>query len=278
MSADASPQGREVGPLPSREPPDEVDEALLALFQAYDLDESGILTREEFLKIEMRLCYGAGKVFHEDSQTAKLTLADRERRGVLSFDDFRERQLQCYHELALTRSEIIARINQHRERALAERVRMGPRYHAEVRQTLKQMFTLLDISGTGALTPEEWITAQKVVAAEMGDEVGRAWIGEATFIAADKNGDRVLDEGEFLEATFSVLEGAKQRIGAVLASLERITASLARELREHREETVPLQIMVQTRERPEFRAPSLAWQDEPTEEDTERNACEWKEA
>ena len=45
---------------------DEIEVALAALFRAYDLDESGELSREEFLAIEMRLHYEDGQVYRGD--------------------------------------------------------------------------------------------------------------------------------------------------------------------------------------------------------------------
>ena len=56
---------------------DEIELALGALFRAYDLDESGELSREEFLAIEMRLHYEDGQVYRGDSGNAKMTMTDR---------------------------------------------------------------------------------------------------------------------------------------------------------------------------------------------------------
>eukprot|EP00438_Fugacium_kawagutii_P034640 Skav229471 [mRNA] locus=scaffold6310:38618:44176:- [translate_table: standard] len=109
---------------------DEIESTLTQLFKAYDLDESGFLSREEFLAIEMRLHY-------EDGQ------------------------------------------------ALLERAKMGPRYHAGIRQALRNIFALFD----------EWISAQKTVAAEVSDDLDEGWIDEAAFQAADTNGDGVQSPG-----------------------------------------------------------------------------------
>jgi Ca2+-binding EF-hand superfamily protein len=50
---------------------EEIEAALKDLFDAFDVDESGELDREEFLKIQMRLALEKGEVIREAPLTAK---------------------------------------------------------------------------------------------------------------------------------------------------------------------------------------------------------------
>jgi len=256
----------------------EVDDALLQLFKAYDLDESGLLSREEFLKIEMRLAFEAGKTFHEEHEMAKLTLADKDHSGTLDFQEFRERELEGFSEMGLTKATILDRVREHTKRTLTERARMGPRYHAGVRQMLKRIFQLYDVNGDATLSAEEWIAAQKLVALEISDEIDEAWIDEGAFSAADTNGDGVVSREEFLEASFTMFESVKRRTEDLLATLDRVVGTLEAKRKEKVRETQRLTVLVQTSEKPEFNPPHTAWQDEPTVEDREKNANMWTEA
>jgi len=254
---------------------DEVETALEALFKAYDIDESGELSRDEFLKIETRLCFGKGEVFKEDARTAKMTLADRDRSGSLDYEEFRDRQLRLFYEMDMSKADILQHVNDHIKMALAERVKMGPRYHAGIRSVLKQIFNLYDTSGDGSLSPEEWISAQKVVALEVSDDIDESWIDEAAFSAADTNGDGVLDMSEFLEASFSMFEGVKRRTDAILATLQRVVAVLEQQQSSGKKETGQVFVHVQASAKPEFQSPRNAWQDEPTDADRDANSTAW---
>eukprot|EP00913_Durusdinium_trenchii_P001376 g1273.t1 len=163
---------------------DEIESALTQLFKAYDLDESGFLSREEFLAIEMRLHYEDGQVY----------------RGESGF-----RTLTAYQEMGMSRQEVLDHMTEQTQKALLERAKMGPRYHAGIRQALRNIFALFDVNGDGwiltSALPQEWISAQKTVASEVSDDLDEGWIDEAAFQAADTNGDGVLDINEFLEDT-----------------------------------------------------------------------------
>ncbi|CAE8648646.1 unnamed protein product, partial [Polarella glacialis] len=221
---------------------DEIEIAMEALFRAYDLDESGELSRHEFLCIEMRLNYEQGEVFRGDSGTAKMTLADRNSSGSLDYNEFRERFMTNFQEQGLSREEVVAYLVEQNKMALLERAKMGPRYHAGIRQALKSIFSLFDVSGDSNLSPEEWMAAQKTVAAEVSDDLDEGWIDEAAFSAADENGDGVLDLGEFLEASFAMFEGVKKRTDQILATLQRIVKALEAQRLSGRKETPPVTI------------------------------------
>lgn len=255
---------------------DDVEKGLRALFAAYDLDESGELSRAEFYKIEMRLAYEVGEVYKADSGAARLTLTDNDGSGTLDFEEFRVRFLTTYTEMGLTRADIVEQTQKQVKLALLERAKMGPRYHAGIRQVLRQIFHLFDTSGDGNLSPEEWIAAQKAVAVEVTDDFDEGWIDEAAFTVADSNGDGVLDLSEFLEASFSMFEGVKKRTDAILATLQRIVKVLEGQTKQGRKETPPVQIFVQVDEKPEFQPPHAAWQDEGTEDDPTKNMKMWK--
>merc|ERR1712232_1269078 len=124
----------------------ELDAAIFSLFKAYDIDESGELSRDEFLKIQMRLCFDTGEVFKKD-KTAVLTLADKDRSGNLDFEEFRETTLRLYSEMQYSKAESIKKIHENVKAVLTERVKMGPRFHAGIRQALKRIFSLYDTSG-----------------------------------------------------------------------------------------------------------------------------------
>eukprot|EP00927_Polykrikos_kofoidii_P073503 TRINITY_DN69533_c0_g1_i1.p1 TRINITY_DN69533_c0_g1~~TRINITY_DN69533_c0_g1_i1.p1 ORF type:complete len:568 (+),score=122.27 TRINITY_DN69533_c0_g1_i1:74-1705(+) len=255
---------------------DGLDTSLRQLFNAYDLDESGELSREEFLKIEIRLSIEAGEVFHEEAAAAKLSLADRDRSGTLDFEEFRERWLRWGSEQNMLRDEIVADIHDRTKRCLTERVKMGPRFHPGIRQALKRIFALYDRSGDNALSPEEWIAAQKVVALEISDDIDESWIDEAAFAAADENDDGVLQPTEFLEASFAMFEGVKKRSDEILATLQRVVLTLERQQKQALVETLSLIIFVQSVDNPPFQPPHASWQDEPTEEEQDKNASAWK--
>lgn len=254
---------------------DEVEAALEALFKAYDLDESGELTRDEFVKIEMRLAFETGEIYKADSGAAKMTLADTNSSGTLDFEEFRVRALTTYTEMGMDRKEIIEHVNRQVKLALTERARMGPRYHDGIRQVLKQIFRLFDTSGDDVLSPEEWIAAQKIVAVEVSDVLDDGWVDEAAFAAADKNADGLLDMHEFLEASFSMFEGVKKH-DQILGTLQRVVKVLEQQWQGGRKETPPVVIYVQAHEKPEFNPPHTSWQDEGTEDDPDRNMSAWK--
>eukprot|EP00929_Paragymnodinium_shiwhaense_P056428 TRINITY_DN28234_c0_g2_i1.p1 TRINITY_DN28234_c0_g2~~TRINITY_DN28234_c0_g2_i1.p1 ORF type:complete len:554 (+),score=149.31 TRINITY_DN28234_c0_g2_i1:185-1846(+) len=258
-------------------PGDDIEALMKELFKAYDLDESGSLTRSEFMKVEMRLAFEAGEVFHEEAESAKMSIADKDKSGTLDFEEFRERQLRSFSEAGMHKSEIIHFLKEQTRRTLSERVKMGPRYHAGIRQALKRIFHLYDVSGDGALSPEEWIAAQKVVALEISDEIDEDWISEGAFQAADENGDGVLQMDEFLEASFCMFEGVKRRSDELLVTLQRVVAVLEQRGKGKVQETNPLAIFVQSGDQIPFQPPHSAWQDEPTQEDETRNAQAWKE-
>lgn len=62
---------------------DELDVALRHLFEAYDIDESGELSRDEFVKIEMRVSYETGEMYNMGSG-ARMTMADKDQRRPAS--------------------------------------------------------------------------------------------------------------------------------------------------------------------------------------------------
>lgn len=231
------------------------------LFKAYDLDESGELSRSEFLGIEMRLCFEHGGVFKAESTTARMTMADRDSSGSLDYEEFRTRFLTNYQELGMSRKEIVAHVTQEAQLTLQERAKMGPRFHAGIRQALRQIFSLFDVSGDGLLSPEEWIAAQKAVAVEVTDDLDEGWIEEAAFTAADVNGDGQLDLNEFMEASFNMFEGIKKRTEQILGTLQRIITVLEQQRLSGRKETLPVMILVQSTQ-PDFQPPHSSWQED----------------
>lgn len=250
-----------------------LEEACRMLFDAYDIDESGEVSRDEFFKVEMRVCFEKGEVFDEQAESAKLTLSDTDRSGTMSYDEFRDRQLRTLTEQGVKPEDIVERFKIHTELALNERKKMGPRFHAGIRQCLKRLFQLYDVSGDGALSPEEWISAQKVVALELSDDLDERWIDEGAFQAADSNGDGVVQLDEYLEANFSMFEGVKMRTEAILTILQKTVKAL--EARKNVKDTDPIVILVQSSAKPEFQPPHDAWQDEPTEEQQDKNEKAW---
>lgn len=254
---------------------DELENAIEQLFKAYDLDECGELSRNVFLSIEMRLSFESGEIFNGDAGAAQFTLADKDCSGTLSFDEFRTRFLTTFEEQGFSRQEIIKHVNEQARMTLAERAKMGPRFHASIRQVLRQIFNLFDYSGDGLLTPEEWIAAQKTVAAEVRDDFDDGWVNEAAFATADLNGDGVLDLKEFLESSFKMFESVKRSADKILATLQRVARALEKERMGNQAWTAPVAIYVQNAELPEFQPPSRAWQDDPTAEQQEKNPDAW---
>lgn len=255
---------------------DDVELACEALFRAYDVDESGSISREEYVAIEMRMAYEEGQVFMSDSAASRMTLTDRDQSGYLDYQEFRERVMTSYSEAGLSKEECLEQMKDQTKKALLERAKMGPRYHAGIRQVLRNIFSLFDVSGDGMLSPEEWISAQKTVAMEVGDDdLDEGWVDEQAFQAADTDGNGVLDLDEFLEASFSMFEGVKKRTENILATLVRIEKVLMQQRTGGRKETLPLTVYLQTAEKPEFQPPSMAWQDEPDAEDGTKNADAW---
>eukprot|EP00928_Gymnodinium_smaydae_P081312 TRINITY_DN64860_c0_g1_i1.p1 TRINITY_DN64860_c0_g1~~TRINITY_DN64860_c0_g1_i1.p1 ORF type:complete len:563 (+),score=86.29 TRINITY_DN64860_c0_g1_i1:46-1734(+) len=255
---------------------DEVDNALKSLFAAYDLDDSGELTRCEYLRIETRIQFSSSDHFSENTVMANISKADRDCSGTIDFEEFRDRQMQNFCERDMTREEIVKFLAEHTKKCHLERVRMGVRYNAEVRHLLKQIFTLFDVSGDGQLSPDEWISAQKCIAIEVCDVMDEEWLDQADFGNADADGDGQLSEDEFLEQAFSMFEGVKKNGDEIVKTLQRITMALRNKLESPAEHTQTLDVMVQTAEAPSFQPPRSAWQDEPTADDDTRNAGAWK--
>lgn len=256
---------------------EELELGVEALFKAYDIDESGELSRNEFMKIEMRLCFGEGTVFKEEKESAKMTLADNDRSGQLNLQEFRERYLRQFSEMGLPPEEIIHRLAELTKRTLAERQEMGPRFHAGIRQTLKRIFNLYDTSGDGLLSPEEWISAQQSVAREISDELDESWIDEAAFSAADTNGDGMLSMAEFLDSSFTMLESVKERSNSLVSTLQSVVSALERRRMDGHQATMPLTVYIQNCRTPEFQPPHAAWQDESTVDHPDKHANAWRD-
>eukprot|EP00930_Biecheleria_cincta_P047356 TRINITY_DN3280_c0_g1_i1.p1 TRINITY_DN3280_c0_g1~~TRINITY_DN3280_c0_g1_i1.p1 ORF type:complete len:525 (+),score=81.38 TRINITY_DN3280_c0_g1_i1:38-1612(+) len=144
-----------------------------------------------------------------------------------------------------------------------------------IRESLRNIYGLFDTSGDSFLSPEEWISAQKIVASEVSDDYEEGWIDEASFAMADADGNGMLDMSEFLESSFPMFEGVKKRTDSILATLQRIEKVLHQQRMAGRKETSPVIVYMQAGEKPDFQPPSKAWQDEPTEEDLSRNAEKW---
>jgi len=252
----------EAAALEKQRQEDEIIAACRALFDAYDVDESGELDRQEFVQIEMRLAFSKGNEVREAPLTAKYTLADRDNSGCISFEEFREQQMRNFLEEQLSRQEILTLLSDETRACILERQRMGPRYHAGIRAELRRIFQLYDTSGDAALSPEEWIAAQKIVAQELSDDLDDAWIDEAAFKTADTNGDGVLSEAEYLEASFSMFEVTRLNMAQLMTMLKNITTALESKL--GNTTTQALTIYMQDKAPPDFLPPSRAWQDEPT--------------
>merc|ERR1711862_448245 len=94
------------------------------------------------------------------------------------------------------------------------------------------------------------------------DDLDEAWIDEAAFKSADNNGDGVLDEAEFLEASFSMFEGVKRSANTLLKVLERVVKVLEGRQNSGRTETELVKIFVQATPHPEFQTPAEAIKDE----------------
>jgi len=82
---------------------------------------------------------------------------------------------------------------------------------------------------------------------------------------------------EFLEASFAMFEGVKQRSDSLLNTLERIVAALEKKRSKQHSETEPVVIYLQTDDKPEFQPPSNAWQDEANVDDPEKHNDAWKD-
>jgi Ca2+-binding EF-hand superfamily protein len=242
-----------------------VDLAFRAIFDAYDIDESGELDRNEFLQIEMRLAFDRGELVKEAPLFAKLTLSDVDHSGQISFEEFRSSQMREFSAAMTTKEDIIKKLEHETRVCLLERQKMGPRYHTGIRAELRRIFQLYDTSGDASLSPQEWIAAQKIVAMELSDDLDDGWINEAAFKAADTNGDGVLSESEYLEASFSMFEVCKMNMAQLMKMLGNIVSSLETKL--GKDSTHTLSIMMPAKEKPDFQPPSIAWQNEKTDED-----------
>jgi Ca2+-binding EF-hand superfamily protein len=253
----------------------EIEAACRALFDAYDVDESGELDREEYLKIEMRLMFEKGELVREAPLFAKYTLTDKDNSGQIDFEEFRDAQLRTFSELMMTTSEILTKLNDETRACILERQRMGPRFHTGIRERLRRIFQLYDTSGDACLSAEEWIAAQKIVALELSDDFDDSWINEAAFTAADLNKDGVLSEAEYLEACFKMFEVTAMNMTELMQMLENIVVALETKL--GNDTTYPLSIWRQTKEKPDFMPPSRAWQNEPKIECTDEPSQEEKD-
>eukprot|EP00928_Gymnodinium_smaydae_P061591 TRINITY_DN45635_c0_g1_i1.p1 TRINITY_DN45635_c0_g1~~TRINITY_DN45635_c0_g1_i1.p1 ORF type:complete len:550 (-),score=159.33 TRINITY_DN45635_c0_g1_i1:46-1695(-) len=255
----------------------EIEAALQEFFKAYDMDESGELSRQEFIKAESGLSLEGGCDAFGAQAFSKLTLSDKDHSGTVDFEEFRVAHLKLFLENDLTNAEVLRYVKDQTKKLLVARARMGPRYHAGIRKALKKIFWLYDVSGDGFLSPEEWISAQRVVALEISDDIDESWIDENAFNAADANGDGVLELDEFLEASFSMFEVVKGRTEELLETLTRVADALQAQRNKDVARTRPLTLWQQAK-KPDFKPPSLAWQDEATDAEPDKNADAWEES
>jgi len=189
--------------------------------------------------------------------------------------EFRERQL--FAMSCFPRAQILEHCHSSSKAIMLQRAKLGPRYHAGIRQVLKRIFHLYDTSGGGDLSPEEWIGAQKVVATEIMDDIDEGWVDEAAFTAMDTNGDGRLQLNEYMDASFSMFEGVKMHSEQIFLTLERVCNTLESRRSEGVQQTLPVSIFIQQGSAAHtFQPPHSAWQDEPTEANFAPKDFHWK--
>merc|ERR1719353_994560 len=134
-----------------------LDNALKELFDAYDVDQCGYISKDIWFKIEMALAFDRGDEYDIAAQSASFNHFDIENTGQISFHEFRDRQLRAYTNDALSVEVMIKKTQQEVLNTYAERRRLGPRFAPEIRQLLLKLFRAYDTNGDGLIQIAEYL-------------------------------------------------------------------------------------------------------------------------
>eukprot|EP00930_Biecheleria_cincta_P011502 TRINITY_DN11437_c0_g1_i1.p1 TRINITY_DN11437_c0_g1~~TRINITY_DN11437_c0_g1_i1.p1 ORF type:complete len:591 (+),score=88.60 TRINITY_DN11437_c0_g1_i1:116-1888(+) len=210
------------------------------LFQAYDIDRSGYVDFAEFVKLEIRHGIEQGDIKRIREAFPQMTVADRLGMRRLKFADFYQSRLRSYTDSSRqSYSETLQRVPTDEEltklalveakRTLEERARMGPRYHPELRQELKNLFRNWNFAGGGKLRVVEWIMARSSVESVEDESiaaVSEKWLGEDSFRTADVTQAGAISLDDFLELSFKVLGAIFMEVTTSLQMLRQVRLNI----------------------------------------------------
>ena len=179
------------------------------LFEAYDIGESGTISCNDFVKLEIRNGLEQGDLKRIVRAYPTMLRGDKSSDGRLDFMEFCKTRLSSFDEDTKGGVPSIQKLLTITERDLKstmlERFRMGPHYSLEIRKELKDVFNVWKSTAAG-LSPYDWLLANKVVETECDASLSEKWTGEAAFLVADANKDGIVQLEEFLNFSISIFQ------------------------------------------------------------------------
>lgn len=243
----------------------ELNEALLKLFQAYDIDESGTVSSTEFVRLEIRHGLETGDLHRVFEAFPQVSCSDRKRDGMLRYSDFCKSRLRWLDSEQRTRKlkrvptgeELAALALGEAKRTIEERARMGCRYHLAVRKELNDIFEHWRLFRGKGLSPVEWVVARAYVKAKVGIPASLNWLSEDNFVAADLKKDLSVQLDGFLNASFSFLEETYPNDASTAAlMLRQLKHFVESQRRVATIKVLQADVYVPKAQKPEFQLPS----------------------
>lgn len=210
-----------------------LEAAMLEVFRAYDMDDSGAVSFKEFLQIEIRMALELGDARRIASAQAQMSIANRLHAGgsagsktEMSFKEFVRCRLDAYitqmdqepQPWVLSRRELASKAREEAARTMEIRTRMGLRYNAAVRAGLSNLFRLINVSGGPGITPWEWTLGRRMLK-HCSPELLDRWITPNNFASVDTDKDGYMQLCEFFEVSLAVLSEAYENDAEAIVAM-----------------------------------------------------------